>query len=383
MSPVQNQVFGIYLHIPFCVAKCRYCDFVSKPLSAGALEPYLEALECEIAAAPEAGRRAGTVFFGGGTPSLLNGSQLARLLAAVRAAFAVEPGAEISIEANPGTLTAAKAADFSALGVNRVSLGVQSLDDDLLARIGRRHTRREALKAFELLRGAGYDNLGIDLIHGLPGQTPAIWRRDLAQAIDLGPEHLSLYALGVEAGTTFAAELSAGRLELPGEPEELEMLASAGELTAGAGYERYEISNFALAGHHCRHNLDCWSLCEYRGFGAGSHSFLRSPEPLRLANTPDIDEYVLRIASGADAVAMREEPSPRQFAGEALMLGLRTIEGVDETAFTLAHGAPPAALFPEATALGAEKVWLTSASGRLRLTETGILFSNEIFRLLF
>jgi oxygen-independent coproporphyrinogen-3 oxidase len=161
------------------------------------------------------------------------------------------------------------------------------------------------------------------------------------------------------------------------------MLASARELTAGAGYERYEISNFALAGHRCRHNLDCWRLGEYRGFGAGAHSFLRSPKPLRLANTPDIDEYVLRVCSGGNAVVMREEPSPRQFAGEAMMLGLRTVDGVDETAFTLAHGAPPAVLFPEATALGTAKVWLTSASGRLRLTETGILFSNQIFRLLF
>ena len=251
----------------------------------------------------------------------------------MRAAFAVEPGAEISIEANPGTLTAAKAADFKALGVNRVSLGVQSLDDALLARIGRRHTRRDALAAFELLRAAGFDNLGIDLIHGLPGQSPAIWRRDLARAIDLGPEHLSLYALGIEAGTPFAADLAAGRLELPGEHEELEMLALARELTARAGYERYEISNFARPGRRCRHNLDCWNLGEYRGFGAGAHSFLRSPAPLRLANTPDIDDYVRRIAAGGDAVAMREEPSPRQFAGEALMLGLRTADGVDETAF--------------------------------------------------
>jgi len=375
--------FGVYIHIPFCVAKCNYCDFVSRPLAAGALEPYLAALEREIAAAPEAGRRTGTVFFGGGTPSLLSGEQLSRLLEAVRSAFAVEPGAEISIEANPGTLTAAKAGDFSALGVNRVSLGVQSLDDALLARIGRRHTRRNALSAFELLRAAGFDNLGIDLIHGLPGQTSSIWRRDLARAIDLGPEHLSLYALGIEAGTRFAAEQSAGRLELPGEPEDLEMLASARALTADAGYERYEISNFALPGRRCRHNLDCWNLCEYRGFGAGAHSFLRSPAPLRLANTPDSDEYVLRIASGTDAVAMREEPSPRQFAGEALMLGLRTVDGVDEIFFAQAHGAPPESLFPEALTQGREKDWIESSGGRLRLTEEGILFSNEIFRLLF
>ena len=375
--------FGIYIHVTFCVAKCGYCDFVSRPLAAGALEPYLAALQREIAAAPEAGRRVGTVFFGGGTPSLMNGGQLARLLAAVRSVFAVDAGAEISIEANPGTLSATKAADFRALGVNRVSLGVQSLDDSLLTRIGRRHTRGEALAAFRMLRAAGFDNLGLDMIHGLPGQTPAIWRRDLSRAIELGPEHLSLYALGVESGTPFAEERAAGRLELPSEQEELEMLALARELTAPAGYEHYEISNFACPGRRCRHNNDCWNLGEYRGFGAGAHSFLRKPSPLRLANTPDSDDYVLRISSGSDAVVMREEPSPRQFAGEALMLGLRTSDGIDETAFALMHGASFAALFPETAALGVENGWLESVGGNLRLTETGILFSNEIFRQLF
>lgn len=376
-------MFGVYVHTPFCIAKCRYCDFVSRPLAAGALEPYLAALEREIKAAPEAGRSVASVFFGGGTPSLLDGRQLARLVEALHSVFAIEAGAEISIEANPGTLTATKAASFLALGVNRVSLGVQSLDDQLLARIGRRHTRRDAIAAFALLRAAGFDNLGIDLIHGLPGQSPALWRRDLARAIDLGPEHLSLYALGIEAGTPFDAERNAGRLALPGEREELEMLALAGELTAAAGYERYEISNFARPGRRCRHNLDCWNLGEYRGFGAGAHSFLRAPAPLRLANTPEIDDYLRRIAEDGDATAVREEPSPRQFAGEALMLGLRTTAGIDEAAFAAEHGGSPAALFPEAAALGGGQGWLSSVDGHLRLTAAGILFSNEIFRRLF
>ena len=301
----------------------------------------------------------------------------------MRRAFIVDPGAEITVEANPGTLTAAKVGQYRTLGVNRVSLGVQSFDDTLLARIGRRHTRREALDAFGLLRTAGFDNLGVDLIHGLPGQSPAIWRRDLARAIELGPEHLSLYALGIEPGTAFAAELESGRLELPGEDEALEMLDSARELTARAGYERYEISNFSRPGRRCRHNVDVWSLGEYRGFGAGAHSFLRTPAPLRLANTPDIDEYVRRLATGEDGVAMREEPSPRQFAGEALMLGLRTADGVDEAVFAREHGASPAVLFPGALSLGAENGWIDRSGGRLRLTEQGILFSNEIFRQLF
>jgi oxygen-independent coproporphyrinogen-3 oxidase len=380
---VLQPAFGIYIHIPFCVAKCHYCDFASRPLAAGALEPYLAALEREIAAAPEAGRRVGTVFFGGGTPSLLSGAQLGGLLQAVHAAFAVEAGAEISIEANPGTLTAENAAAYRAHGVNRVSLGVQSLDDALLARCGRRHTGRDAIAAFELLRAAGFDNLGIDLIHGLPGQSPVIWRRDLARAIELGPEHLSLYALSVETGTPFAARLAGGTLDLPAESEELEMLTDAVALTARAGYARYEISNFARPGRRCRHNLDCWSLDEYRGFGAAAHSFLAAPQPLRLANAQTADDYVARIGSGGDAVVARETPSPRLLAGEALMLGLRTTDGVDLATFTQRHGATPETLFPEALKLGEQNGWLDRSGGRLSLTGEGILFSNAIFRLLF
>jgi oxygen-independent coproporphyrinogen-3 oxidase len=301
----------------------------------------------------------------------------------VRRTFAIEAAAEISIEANPGTLNAANLAAYRELGVNRVSLGVQSLDDALLERIGRRHTADEALAAFALLRAAGFDNLGIDLIHGLPGQRPATWRRDLARAIDLGPEHLSLYALGVEAGTPFAAERDAGRLALPGEEQELEMLEAAQELTARAGYEQYEISNYARPGRRCLHNLDCWRLGEYRGFGAGAHSFLRTPHPVRLANTPDSALYARRIAAGGDAVAAREEPTPRELAGEALMLALRTTEGVDAAAFALAHGGAPEAVFPEAVALGAGRGWLRTRGGRLQFTAAGRLFSNQVFRLLF
>jgi oxygen-independent coproporphyrinogen-3 oxidase len=374
---------GIYVHVPFCVAKCGYCDFASVPLAAGALEPYLEALEQEIRTAPEAGRRAATVFFGGGTPSLLAGAQLGRALAAVRAAFALAPDAEITIEANPGTLDAAKVAAWRALGVTRVSLGVQSLDDALLARIGRRHTAHEALAALGLLRAAGFGNVGFDLIHGLPGQTAALWRRDLARAIALGPEHLSLYALGVEEGTAFHRELRAGRLKLPPEEELAEMLAAAAALAGAAGYERYEISNWARSGCRCRHNLDCWSLGEYRGFGAGAHSFLRRPRPRRHANERDPGTYARLMRERGDAIVLREDPGPRQLAGEGAMLGLRTTGGIDEDAFAAAHGARWDELFPEAAALAAGRGWLEREAGRLRLTPEGMLFSDALFRLLF
>lgn len=379
----RRPAFGIYVHVPFCVAKCRYCDFASRPLAGADPEPYVAALEREIAGAPEAGREVSSVFLGGGTPSLLEARHLARILGALRGAFALAADAEITVEANPGTLTAAKAAAMGAMGVNRVSLGVQSLDDALLARLGRRHDARAALAAFALLREAGCANVSVDLMHGLPGQTPEGWRRDLAQAIELGPEHLSLYALCLEEGTPLFADVRARRTRLPAEAAELGMLAAALELTAAAGYERYEISNFARPGRRCRHNLECWRLGEYRGFGAAAHSFLLAPGPLRLANVADVDDYVRRVRGGESAVAAREEPPPRRFAGEALMLALRTADGVDEGDYARLHGAPPASLFPEAAALGEERGWLERAGGRVRLTSEGMLFSDALFRLLF
>ena len=374
---------GIYIHIPFCLSKCGYCDFVSRPILPGALEPYLEALAREVAAAPETGRRVGTVYVGGGTPSLLAPLQLGRLLDAVRAAFAVAPDAEVTLEVNPGTLSAAGARGYRDCGVNRVSLGVQSLDDALLARIGRRHTAGEALAAYELLRAAGFDNVGFDLIRGLPGQSPAIWRRDLARATALAPEHLSLYGLGIEEGTALHREQVAGRLALPGEDEEAAMLAATEELTAAGGYERYEISNYARPGFRCRHNLDCWAFAEYRGFGVAAHSFLRQPAPVRLANIADLDGYVRLAGSGQSAVVRREETAPRRLAGEALMLALRTADGIDEAAFAAAHGARWETLFAEAAALGASRGWIGRAGGRARLTGEGLLFSDAVFRLLF
>jgi oxygen-independent coproporphyrinogen-3 oxidase len=374
---------GVYLHIPFCLSKCGYCDFVSAPAPPSAIERYVRALEREIRSSPEAGRPAGSLFLGGGTPSLLAEDQLARLLAAVRETFGLVPGAEVSIEANPGTVTAAKARRLVALGVTRVSLGVQSLDDDLLRRLGRHHTAAEALAAFAALREAGCGNLGLDLIHSLPGQTPAAFERDLARVIALGPEHLSLYALSVEEGTPFAAALARGALALPTEEEELAMLETARALTAAAGYEHYEISSFARPGRRCAHNMVYWTMGAYAGFGAGAHSFDPGPPPVRRANTADAAAYVRRVEAGETAAASRETLSAAALAGETLMLGLRTADGVATDAFAQRFGAPPGALFPEALALGAERGWLAAADGRLRLTATGVLFSNEIFRRLF
>lgn len=376
-------MLGVYLHIPFCLSKCRYCDFVSAPAAPPEIERYVRALTREIRGARGAGRVAGSLYVGGGTPSLLEPEQLARLVGAVRETFGLAPGAEVSIEANPGTITAAKAGSLAALGVTRVSLGVQSLDDDLLRRLGRRHTAAEALAAFAALREAGCGNIGVDLIHALPGQTPAAFERDLARVLDLGPEHLSLYALSVEEGTPFAAERARGALALPAEEEELAMLEIARVRTAAAGYEHYEISSFARPGRRCAHNMVYWTMGAYAGFGASAHSFDPGPPPLRTANTADAGDYVRRLETGIPAEAGREALSARTLAGETLMLGLRLRDGVAVDEFALQCGGAPGELFPDALAQGAARGWLELRDGRLRLTESGVLFSNEIFRGLF
>jgi oxygen-independent coproporphyrinogen-3 oxidase len=377
--------FGLYLHFPFCLSKCRYCDFASRPAAPGEVGRYLEALRREIAASvvPGGRRPASTIYLGGGTPTLLEAPQLGVVLGELRAAHPPADGAEVTIEANPGTVSARKAAALAALGVNRVSLGVQSFDDAQLRGLGRTHSAAEAEAAFGILRRAGFGNVGIDLIHSLPGQRPAAWRRDLARAVALAPEHLSLYALTLEPGTPLARERDRGALPLPSEEEELEMLADAREMTAAAGYERYEVSSFARPGFRSRHNTDTWSLAEYRGFGAAAHSFRRLPAPERTANAADIAAYTGAVLAGRSPVAHRETVPPLRLAGEALMLALRTRDGVDAAAFAAEHGAPPAALFPGAARLGAARGWLEEAGGRLRLTEEGILLSNQLFRLLF
>lgn len=376
-------MFGLYIHIPFCRAKCRYCDFNSRPAAAGEIERYLRALRRELGNTPDAGRRADTVYLGGGTPTLLAADQLESLLASLHAAYRIAPGAEISIEANPGTIDAAKAAHLFALGITRVSIGMQSLDDALLRRLGRRHTAAEAIAAFGILRAAGFTNLGVDMMHALPGQTPAGWEEELSRVIALGPEHLSLYALSIETGTPLAAERAGGALALPTEAEELAMLRIAQARTAAAGYEHYEISNFCRPGHRCRHNMSVWKIGEYRGFGAGAHSFLRTPAPVRFANEPDPERYVRRIEDGTSPELTREALTHAQFAGEALMLGLRMQEGLAIEDFARDFGAPPGELFAAAVAFGTAQGWLEEAGAHLRLTGRGVLFSNEIFRRIF
>ncbi len=375
---------ALYLHLPFCLRKCRYCAFNSRAAPPELISAYLESLRAELE--DFAGTRPGplgTIYLGGGTPTILTGAQLGELLNTLFGCFSILPGAEVTVEANPGTVDREKARLLRSLGVNRVSLGIQSLRDDLLKRLGRVHTAREALEALDLLREAGFANLGADLIYALPGQTRTVWEEDLRRLLDVGPEHLSLYALTVEPGTPFHRARRRGTLRLPGEDQEIAMYRSALEITAAAGYEHYEISSYARPGFRSRHNTVYWTLGDYRGAGAGAHSFQRRPVAIRWANVKDPRAYVRRRREGKPPWARREVIGREVLLAEALMLGLRMMEGVDRARYRDELGTDPLDCFGDRLAEAFSRGWIEMRDGRLRLTAAGVLFSDEIFARLF
>ena len=374
---------GLYIHYPFCLRKCLYCDFNSAASSPAAREAYpgllLKEMELRQRALP-APVRAATLYLGGGTPSLLDPRQVESLIQAAASRFGLEADAEVTLEANPGALTPERLAGYRAAGVNRLSLGVQSFEDRLLARLGRVHTKEEALLAFDAARRAGFDNISIDLMHSLPEQSPLQWREALAQGIALSPEHISAYALSVEDGTPFSGLLAAGRLPLPDEEDAAAMFEATGELLEGAGYLNYEISNFARPGRSSRHNGSYWSRDSYLGFGAGAHSFWNEDGlGARWCNAEEPGEYRKAIAGGSIPERERETLTLEQAVSESFFLGLRVLTGLDLARLESIYGA--SALAPrlaEATRLAASGMLVREGS-RLRLAPDAVILANGVF----
>lgn len=355
---------GLYIHIPFCKAKCIYCDFYSLPRAEGQMDAYVSALTAQLAAWRErtADCTVDTVYFGGGTPSYLGPNRLCRLLDAVFQSYRVAPGAEITLEANPDS-----AQDISALrqlhdaGFDRLSLGMQSADDAELRRIGRVHTHAQTVRAVENARAAGFDNLSLDLIYGLPGQTMTRWQANLDAALALAPEHLSCYGLKVEEGTPLFARRE--RFTLPDDDTQADMYLSAVGLFARQGYEQYEISNFCRPGRASRHNRRYWTLAEYLGFGPGAHSDFGGE---RFALARDLDAYL----AGETVYSEKSVPSPREREEERVMLALRTVRGI--AADTLPEAARH--ILESCKAHGLARF----SSGSYALTPRGFLVSNAI-----
>ena len=337
---------GLYVHVPFCKTKCPYCDFNTYQGIDDLMEPFLPALMAEIECWGETLSHppVKSVFFGGGTPSYLPPGYIERILASIQASFRVDPGAEISIEANPGDLDAAACAGILGQGVNRLSIGVQSLDNDLLNLLGRRHQASEAVQAFEAARQAGFDNVNLDLMYGLPNQSMDQWRQTLDSLVSLAPEHISLYALTLEEGTPMHRWAEDGKIPQPDPDLAADMYQYARESLATAGYHHYEISNWSLPGRACEHNLVYWENGPYLGVGPGAHSRLGdhrfwtilSPRDYN-AKAPAWAAAGARPAGGlADPVLQGiptvggwEQLSQETVCSETMFLGLRLLDGLN------------------------------------------------------
>src|SRR5215216_1408919 len=318
---------GLYVHVPFCSSRCSYCDFATGLYQGELAERYVCALIAEIKSSRYHGEHADTIYFGGGTPSLLTPVQLNRILTTLHDHFAIAPASEITLEINPGSVNEEKLRGFRSLGINRASFGAQTFDDRELAKLGRSHSVADTLKTFTDLRRSGFENVSFDLIAGLPGQTLAGWQRNIKQALDLHPEHLSFYLLEVHSGTPLAEHIRRGLQPVPDDDLAGVMYQWMLDQACEAGYEHYEISNLCRAGFHSRHNVKYWTTAPYFGFGCSAHSY--DGRFRRWSNHRDVLKYVEVIESGASPVVEEQELSETDLRAEALFLGMRLMRGVD------------------------------------------------------
>jgi len=359
-----TEALGVYVHVPFCRTRCRYCDFYRVGENRGRMDRFVAALEREIEDWTElAGRRVETIFFGGGTPSLLEPAEIGAILNRLRERFEVAGDVEVTAEANPSDLTDERLAGLREAGVDRLSIGVQSFSDRELGLLGRRHSAGDAGRVVRSARAAGFENLSIDLMIGIPAQTDGSFATSLARAVELGPDHLSLYLLEVHPGSEIdGLRRTRPKLFAGEEPQRRRYLAMHSRLTA-AGFRHYEISNFARPGFECRHNLRYWRCRPWLGLGPAAHSFV---DGRRFRHLPDLEAWL------ADPLAIEEIPADP--AAERVFLGLRLEEGIDPALLEAAG------VSPEETARRLARLadFVELADGRLRLTPEGRLLSNPV-----
>ena len=374
---------GAYLHIPFCTKRCGYCSFNTAPDSPGAVARFLPALLGEIdivAREPWAGAvDLRSVFLGGGTPSLLPAEAMAEILEHLRARFGVEAAAEITVECNPESVSLERLAGYRRAGVTRISLGVQSLDDRILPTLDRLHTAAQAREAFDAARAAGFEDVSVDLIYGLPGLDLATWEETVRGALGWAPDHLSAYALTLDEGSLWNAAASAGRaggrIVLPPEETVTAQYSRLVQLAAEADFEHYEISNYARPGHRSAHNQIYWHAEEYLGLGPGACGFLGD---VRYGNVKPVERYRAMVAAGDAPVDAHETLTPRQRLADRLILGLRLGDGIPSAWLEERVALAPARL-PATLEAWRERGLLAESDGRVRLTETGFLLSDALF----
>ncbi len=377
------KTLGIYIHIPFCMQKCLYCDFLSGPATGSVMERYVQALcgEMETEAIQYKEYRVGTVFLGGGTPSVLSGEQIRRIFACLQACFRIEPEAEITIEMNPGTVTKEKLDVCRAAGVGRISLGLQSGDDRELKALGRVHTWEEFLRSYELCRQAGFTQINVDLISGLPGQTAGSWQDTLEKTAVLQPAHISAYSLIIEEGTPFYETYGEGRGTgaLPDEVTEQQIDQITKRFLASQGYRRYEISNYAKPGAECRHNCLYWMRGNYAGFGLGAASMV---ENRRWSNIRELDDYLMiRKREKTVGSCRAGEPyrlSLQEQMEEMMFLGLRMMQGVSCDKFLRCFGRSMEEIYGRVLEKHRAAGLLEYDGQAVWLTERGIDVSNYV-----
>jgi len=372
-------MLGLYLHIPFCQAICSYCNFNRGLLDADLKTRYVNALEREVRSADpqRADRAADTIFFGGGTPSLLDAGEVARLIAACRETFDLAADAEITLETNPETATRDRLDAFRAAGVNRISFGVQSFDDAELARLGRIHSSARAREAVRTARAAGFTNLSFDLMLWLPGQTLASWLRTIDEAIALGPDHLSLYLLELYPNAPLKESMARAQ---PGwaqatDDDAADMYLAALERLDAAGLAQYEISNVARPGFLSRHNVKYWQAGSWYGFGCGAHSTVDGVRWKNLASTAD---YIDGVGRGASIVLDRQELSAAERMSETLFTGLRLTTGIDRRNFLARYGVDPWTRYRETLAPFVDEGLMWADDERFGLTRRGMLVANDL-----
>jgi oxygen-independent coproporphyrinogen-3 oxidase len=367
-------MFGLYVHIPFCSAICNYCNFNRGLFDAGLKARYVEALVAEIRAYPVR-PAADTIYIGGGTPSLLSPADVSAVIQACRSVFELASATEVTLEANPETVTVDLLEGFRRAGVNRVSFGVQSFRDDELRRLSRLHSADRARAAFKEARTAGFDNVSLDLMMWLPGQQVGEWLESLDQAIALVPEHLSLYMLEVYPNAPLKDEMARAAWSQAPDDEVAVMYVTAMERLEAAGYRQYEISNVARTGRRSRHNLKYWTDGEWVGFGCGAHSTVGG---VRWKNVSATDDYVDRVTRGAPLEVDRRYLTPEERLGDALLTGLRVTDGVDLASVEAKYGVDTWQRFGRDLQPFVDAGLLLVEPGRWRLTRPGMLLAHEV-----
>jgi len=378
----EKKKLELYIHIPFCKQKCSYCDFLSAPADEDVQKSYVNQLieEIRMQAICYPDYQITTIFFGGGTPSILNGQWISNIMGAIYESFAVEADAEITIECNPGTLDQEKLGHYRESGINRISLGLQSADDEELKLLGRIHTYDDFLKSYQEVREAGFKNVNVDLISALPNQTTEKWKNTLRKTLMLKPEHISAYSLIIEEGTPFFKTYGKfpGSQELPDEETDREMYAETKEILKEHEYERYEISNYALPGFACRHNIGYWTGVEYLGVGLGASSFVmdrRFHSERDLKSYMDIPMHEDLMPLYQDIQELTEEERMEEF----MYLGLRMTKGVNGSDFMYLFGRNMFNVFSEQIRRNISMHLLEEEAPFLRLTDRGIDVSNRVF----